>query len=251
MFWADLGPGAPICPSRIIDIGIYYDRQNLDIAALERAAQTVDDQGRKNIIARPGQWGKWVNGGGWLKVDNHPVDFLLRDIAQVEKAIAQCRRGQVTAHYQTGHPHGYINAMYMGEVALCNILWDRNGRLKAFKSLTRPYPPQLKRAMIERFMFEAGFSLMLGEKSLDTEDVYYVTAHFARTVSALNQVLFALNETYCLNEKRAVKAIEGFSICPEGYKNRVEAVFGQNQHQGTKMLKLLIKDVEALRAGRA
>ncbi|KLU62620.1 nucleotidyltransferase domain protein [Peptococcaceae bacterium CEB3] len=50
-------------PESDIDIGIYYDADALDLSALQEAARTVDDERPENLIATPGEWGKWVNGG--------------------------------------------------------------------------------------------------------------------------------------------------------------------------------------------
>ena len=198
-------------PDSDIDIGIYYDSTALDIAALNDAAQAVDDEHRANLISPPGQWGKWVNGGGWLVIDGYHVDFILRDIARVKKEIEECQGGNVSTHYQTGHPHAYINAMYMGELAVCKVLWD-NGDISKLKQTAEKYPSALKKALVGFFSFEAGFSLMFAENNVDKDDAYYVNAHIVRGVSALNQVLFALNEEYCLNEKKAVKMIDGFAV---------------------------------------
>jgi hypothetical protein len=41
----------------------------------------------------------------------------------------------------------------------------------------------------------------------------------------MNQVLFALNEGYLLNEKGAVAIANNFAIRPADYQQRVEAVF--------------------------
>jgi hypothetical protein len=41
----------------------------------------------------------------------------------------------------------------------------------------------------------------------------------------MNQVLFALNEEYLLNEKGAVAVANSFSLCPQKYQQRVESVF--------------------------
>ncbi|XGV96654.1 MAG: hypothetical protein ACAF41_28475 [Leptolyngbya sp. BL-A-14] len=41
----------------------------------------------------------------------------------------------------------------------------------------------------------------------------------------MNQVLFALNEVYLLNEKGAVALANGFTLCPPDYQRRIEAVF--------------------------
>ena len=35
--------------------------------------------------------------------------------------IKDTEQGIATANYQTGHPHGYISAMYRGELAISKI----------------------------------------------------------------------------------------------------------------------------------
>jgi hypothetical protein len=185
-----------------IDIGIYYDKETLDLVSLNKAAKLVDDEHRDNLIVPPGEWGQWVNGGGWLVIGGYHVDFILRDAEKVKIVISECQEGVISAHYQTGHPHAYMNVMYMGELAVCKILWDKQGKFIALKQVAEKYPPKLKRAIIGFFTFEAEFSLMFAESNSKKNDVYYVTAHIVRTISALNQVLFAVNEEYCLNEKR-------------------------------------------------
>jgi len=52
-------------------------------------------------------------------------------------------------------------------------------------------------------MFEAGFSLMFVKANSGTDDKYYIAGHVFRIVSCLNQVLFACNNAYCINEKKA------------------------------------------------
>lgn len=209
-----------------IDIGLYYDSTaGLDVARLAVAAQALDDEKRADLIAPPGSWGNWVDGGGWLTMDGRQVDLILRDVNRVEKAIDDCLAGKVTAHYQTGHPHAYLNVMYMGELAVCRILYDCDDRMRSLQKKTRPYPEVLRNALLSLFGFEAGFSVMLAEKNARRNDVYYVAAHLARSVSCMNQVLFALNREYCLNEKKAVRMADAFPLKPDAYQSRVERLF--------------------------
>ena len=42
------------------------------------------------------------------------------------------------------------------------------------------------------------------------EDKYYIAGHVFRIISCLNQVLFACNNAYCINEKKAIKLLETF-----------------------------------------
>ncbi|CVK18823.1 nucleotidyltransferase domain-containing protein [Sporomusa sphaeroides] len=232
-----------------IDIGIYYHSDTLDLTVLDKAATVLDSEHGTGLIAPPGAWGNWVNGGGWLMINGCHVDFILRDILRVEQAIEDCREGRITAHYQTGHPHAYLNAMYMGELAICRILFDRDGKLQEMQNKTQPYPQNMREAIIRFFMFEAGFSHMFADKNKNKHDAYYVAAHLVRSVSCLNQVLFALNGEYCINEKKAVRMIDGFQVKPPEYGRRIENLFslaGHEEEQACTCLKKLIDDVEKL-----
>jgi hypothetical protein len=229
-----------------IDLGIYYGNEDLlDMPALECAASELDDQRRGGLIAPPGGWGNWVNGGGWLMMDDIPVDLILRDFERVKKAVEDCREGNITVHYQTGHPHAYLNAMYRGELAVSKLLWDKSGAASALQECARPYPSKMKSAILNTFGFEASFSCMLAQKYACCGDAYYVTAHIVRAVSCMNQVLFAQNEQYCLNEKKAVGMIDTFPVRPDGYKNRVEHVFAlgsTDPAEACRILEQLIRE---------
>ena len=236
-----------------IDIGIYYDEaEGFDIAKLNKIATKLDDEHREGLITSLGEWGPWINGGGWLVINGYHVDFIFRDINRVSQVIDDCLEGKVSSHYQTGHPHAYLNVMYMGEISICRILFDPKGKISELKSKTIPYPKALKDAMIGYFMFEASFSLMFAEDNVDKDDIYYVCGHCFRSISCLNQVLFALNEEYCINEKKAVKMIDGFNIKPEDYKERVDRIFTllssdeDRTKEGVTMLRELISETERL-----
>lgn len=236
-------------PESDIDIGIYYENATFDLVSLNKAAQLLDDEHRENLIVPPGEWGKWVNGGGWLIIDGYHVDFILRDVERVENVITECQEGNISAHYQTGHPHAYINVMYMGELAVCKMLWDKKGNISLRKSIAEQYPSKLKKAIIGFFGFEARFSLMFAESNAKKNDVYYVTAHIVRAISALNQVLFAINEEYCLNEKKAVGMIDGFNIHPLGYQDKVNSIFtvaGTDSSNACIQLRQLIDEVQGM-----
>jgi hypothetical protein len=241
-----------------IDIGIYYDdAAGFDLKAVEEAAKKLDDDHREQLIAPPGAWGPWVNGGGWLVVRGYHVDFLFRDIRRVEQVIDECLRGQVSAHYQTGHPHAYLNVMYMGELAISRILYDPAGRIAGMKAKTMPYPGAVRDAITGYFLFEASFSLMFAEKNVDKDDLSYVAGHVFRSVSCLNQVLFALNGEYCINEKKAVRMIEGFPVKPQDYKRRIDAIFSSlstdtdSARQAVAMLGKLVSETEKLVNGES
>ena len=154
-----------------------------------------------------------------------PVDFLYRNVAQVIQVIDDCHAGKIAIDYQPGHPHGFVSSIYLGEVALCLPLHDPNGVLAALKAKTTPYPAKLKQATIDKCAWEISVSLLVAQKAVARGDVVYAAGCCFRSVACMNQVLFALNETYLLNEKGAVALANGFTLCPPDYQRRVESVF--------------------------
>lgn len=209
-----------------VDLGIYYKAENsLDLIALNHLASELDDKHRANLITPIGEWGKWINGGGWLKVEGLAVDFLYRDLAQVSCVIDDCHAGQITIDYQPGHPHGFVSSIYMGEVAIGLPLYDPDGVLDNLKAKTTPYPIQLQQTTINKFAWEISFSLLIAQKAVARGDVAYAAGCCFRSVACMNQVLFALNEEYLLNEKGAVALANSFALCPKNYQEWVESVF--------------------------
>ncbi|MCM3700315.1 nucleotidyltransferase domain-containing protein [Paenibacillus macerans] len=236
-----------------IDIGIYYDEAaGFDVSEVSKIATKLDDEHRENIITSLGEWGPWVNGGGWLIVQGYHVDFLFRDVKRVSQVMDDCLMGKVSPNYQTGHPHAYINVMYMGEISICKVLSDPTNQIAELKAKAMPYPKPLRDAMIGYFMFESSFSLMFAEKNLDKDDISYVAGHAFRSISCLNQVIFALNGEYCINEKKAVRMIEGFNTKPNDYKKKIDQIItliSSNQDstkEGIGILQELISETERL-----
>ena len=135
-----------------IDIGIYYNSESFDLTAINQIATELDDENRNDLVVPPGAWGDWVNGGGWLVINGYHVDLILRDIKRVEQIIKDTEQGIVTANYQTGHPHGYISAMYRGELAISKIQYAKNESLCELKNQAEIYPGALKKSLINFFM---------------------------------------------------------------------------------------------------
>lgn len=236
-----------------IDIGIYYDESaGFDVEAVSKIATKLDDDHRENLVTSLGEWGAWINGGGWIVVQGYHVDLIFRDIKKVSQVINDCLKGKVSTHYHTGHPHAYLNVMYMGEISISKILFERTNQISDLKAKAKPYPKVLKDATIDYFMFEASFSLMFAKDTVDKDDISYVMGQCFRTISCLNQVLFALNEEYCINEKKAVRMIDNFSIKPKSYKQSIDKIVTlissdpDRTREGIEMLQQLISETEML-----
>jgi predicted nucleotidyltransferase len=209
-----------------IDLGIYYHPDSpLDVKELSRVAARLDDEHRVDVITPIGGWGPWINGGGWLKIQTHPVDLLYRDLAKVRAVIEDCLQERVEIYYQPGHPLGFVTSMYLAEVAVCQPLWDPEGIISELKRKSNPYPDPLQRALIQKFAWEMNFSIDIARKSVDRSDVTYAAGCCFRSVMCMLQVLFAMNKTHWLNEKGALAIADTFSRKPVRFQSRIHEVF--------------------------
>lgn len=240
-------------PDSDIDIGIYYDESvGFDIEEVNRIAAKLDDEQRENLVTPLGGWGPWVNAGGWLIVMGHHVDLILRDINRVSNVIDDCLSGVVLTHYHAGHPHAFLNVMYMGEISICKVISDPKQKIAHLKSRTSPYPTTLKDALIGYFRFEASFSLVHADSNVSKDDLSFVAGSSFRAISCLNQVLFAINEEYCVNEKKAVAMVNYFLIKPENYKQRIDKIISllsvdqDSTREGVDMLRQLVQETGLL-----
>lgn len=84
---------------------------------------------------------------------------------------------------------------------------------------------------------------MFVKANAGAEDKYYIAGHVFRIISCLNQVLFACNNAYCINEKKAIKLLETFEYKPEKYAERVNHIFEVLSLQQLPLMKfdLLLK----------
>lgn len=226
-----------------VDIGIYY-RRDLDIAALQHHAQALDDIHREQLVTDLGGWGPWINGGGWLTIQALPVDWIYRDLNKVEQVLAACLAGEVTIDYQPGHPHGFVSAIYLAEVALCHPLYDPRATLAGLKQSLEIYPPALQQAFLKRF-WEAEFALANARKALRRGDLAYITGCCFRAVMVLTQTIFALNQHYWMNEKGAVALASGFRQVPANFEQRVSQLLSLLQPQ-PESIDQALQELEAL-----
>ncbi|MBV8918902.1 nucleotidyltransferase domain-containing protein [Bradyrhizobium sp.] len=187
------------------DIGLHFSSARpLDTDRLLLAVKTfVDDPDAASVTA-VGAWGPWIVGGAWLSVWGCKVDLLYRNVEAVGDVIEACRAGEISMHYQPGHPHGFCSASWMGEIALCKVLHDPCGIIAALKAKTVPYPAQLGDALIRRFEWEILFAIENGELAIPRDEQTHVAGSVYRALACLAQVLFALNGRYLVNEKGAL-----------------------------------------------
>ncbi|MCC8982341.1 nucleotidyltransferase domain-containing protein [Bradyrhizobium acaciae] len=208
------------------DLGLYYrDGAALDNERLREAVMGLVDDSAAMHVTPVGEWGPWIVGGAWLRIGGRKVDLLYRSIEQVTDVIDACRNGDVSMHYQPGHPHGFCSAIWMGEVALCRVLHDPDDLIAAMKARTAPYPPALRDALVRRFQWEILFSIENAELALPRGDGTQIAGCAYRALACIAQVLFALNGQYLINEKGALAQAANFPVTVRNLATRASEVW--------------------------
>jgi hypothetical protein len=233
------------------DIGIYYEPTSpLDVGALRAIVGSLIDDPDAGTVTGIGDWGPWINGGGWLSVKGRKVDLLYRDLARVRATIADCLVGNVSINYQPGHPHGFLSAIWMGEMALCVPLVDRGACIAKLKAQVWPYPMPLKKALIGRFLWEARFSVANAEIAVVRREQTHIAGCAYRALACIGQVLFALNDRYLINEKGALPEAAGLPMTISGLAeipSRIWVSIGESEYGATiRVLWDLVRATEAI-----
>ena len=210
-----------------VDLGIYYDGANpFSTAALGAAARELDDRHSDGLVTSFGEWGPAVNGGGWLEIRGHHVDFLYREIGAVREAIEECIAGRPRSIYQLGHPLGFHMQIYAGEVHVCRPLFDPAGAIGGLKSKVREYPEKFRTAAVAKHLFDAEFEISIAAKPAERADVMYVAGCLFRAAGFMTIVLYALNRRFFLNEKGALAESWRFAIKPARFHDTAASVLG-------------------------
>ncbi len=206
-----------------VDLGLYY-RPPLDVDGLAALAREVS--GPEAEVSAPGAWGPWVDGGAWLQVDGTAVDWIYRDVDRVHASWAAAQQGRVTFHAQVGHPLGWPDSGYAGELALGRLLADPTGELTELRAQLSPYPPALSEAMVG-CLWEAEFSLAIARKATPRADTTYVAGCLSRSLELCAQALHGHAGRWLVNEKGAVPAAGGLDGAPPHLAVRAREVLGR------------------------
>lgn len=212
-------------PHSDYDIGLYYrDARPINTDALGTAMSPLVDGGAPSVT-RIGEWGRWINGGGWLVIQGQKTDLLYRELGRVEAVIADAHAGRFTMDYQVGHPHGFGSPILMGEIATCHLLHDPHGQAAKVKATTQPYPRALGDAIILRLGWEVGFAIDNARLAARRDEQNHVAGCAYRALSCLAQVIFAYNGRYLTNEKGAVAEAAAMPITISGLQASTAAVW--------------------------
>src|SRR5215467_13672383 len=81
-------------PDSDIDLGIYYrEASPFSVAQVRSVAERFCTVGSTPIVTGTYDWGLWVNGGAWIQTSVGKVDFLYRNVDQVQRVVEEGRQG--------------------------------------------------------------------------------------------------------------------------------------------------------------
>jgi hypothetical protein len=210
-------------PASDLDIGLYYRAEDpFRVRAVRQVAESVAVQ--PPIVTDYYAWGPWVNGGAWIQTAAGKVDFLYRNVDQVEQTIDEAQAGIVRHDYGQQPTFGFYSIMYLAETQICLPLYDPQHIVAHLKNRVTAYPPDLKQRVVADSLWSAEFTLLHADTHAGKGDVYNTVGCLTRCAGNLAQALFALNETYFLTDKRALRTIATFPLQPDHYGERLCAV---------------------------
>ncbi|MCR2784539.1 MULTISPECIES: nucleotidyltransferase domain-containing protein [unclassified Microbacterium] len=209
-------------PDSDVDLGLYVtaDVDRDGIAAVAR-----DWMGAPVTVSPRGGWGPWVDSGAWLVVDGIQVDLILRDVDRVAEQCARAARGEYAFHAQPGHPLGFLDIAYAGEVATCQPLSDEGGLLAAWAARLTPYPAPLRDALL-RNLWQVDFLLDGATKGARQADAGYVALCASTAAMLLAHGWHAAAGVWVTNEKGLIPNAARLALDSRGFSARAASVLG-------------------------
>ena len=211
-------------PASDLDIGLYYrEASPFAVVDIREIARRLSASGSPTVTGFY-DWGPFVNGGAWIDNAICKVDFLYRNLDQLERIVAAAERGEWQHSFDQQPPFGFRSVTTLGEIHYGQPLYDPDNVLGPLKSDVAFFPPALKARIIRDTLGCAEFSFQSARAFGGTSDLPYMVGCMTRIYHYLIQALFALNETYFMNDKRALKEIEAFAKKPADFGARISAI---------------------------
>ena len=75
-------------PGSDLDVGLYYrEASPFSIDQVRSVAASICTAGSVPIVVGLYEWGPWVNGGAWIQTPVGKVDFLYKNLDQIQKVM--------------------------------------------------------------------------------------------------------------------------------------------------------------------
>ena len=209
-------------PDSDVDLGLLVD-QDLDRAELAAATRHWADH--DVTVAPSGGWGAWVDSGAWLVVDGIAVDLIIRQVGRVAEQCRRAARGEFAFHFQPGHPLGFLDIAYAGEVATCRPLRDESGIARTLAHSVTPYPLPLRDALLAN-MWQVDFLLDAALKGANQADAAYVALAGSTAAMVIAHGWHALACQWVTNEKGLIPNVARLDVDTKEFSSRVAAALG-------------------------
>ena len=207
-----------------MDIGIYYrEAEPFDLSLIREIAESIAIDVNPTVTGFY-EWGEWVNGGAWIQTNAGKVDFLYRNIDQIQRTINEAQHGITHHDFDQQPAYGFYSIIYLAELKICIPLYDPEGLVAALKTQVLDYPQKLKEKTISDCLWAAEFTLLHARGFAQKGEIYNTAGCLTRAASNLTQVLFALNERYFIRDKQVMKELDHIAIIPEQYTQDVESI---------------------------
>lgn len=204
-----------------LDLGLYYfESKPFSVEDVRRIAEEISVDGNPTVTGFY-EWGTWVNGGAWINTERGKVDFLYRNIDQVQRTIDECRKGIVQHDYDQQPTNGFYSVIYLAETQICRPLYDPGRLIAELKEQVAIYPAKLKQRIVADSLWGAEFTLLHARDFAARGDIYNTVGCLIRVAANLTQALFALNERYFMRDKMVMDTMATFQVLPAGYIERV------------------------------
>lgn len=205
-----------------VDLGVYYEgEETLDLGGLRTLASEVNDLPAP-VVTGPWEWGCWVNGGAWLRIDGLRVDWIYRRLSHVEETLRALGRGEVQVDWMQQPPFGFASLLYGGETFHCVALHDEAGHVAKLKQLVAPYPEELRRSIAQNWTWAADLALRKGAAYASKGDVANVVGCLSRAFWFLAHVVHALDRRWAFPESRLFRNTRDLESAPYDFATRVD-----------------------------
>lgn len=211
-----------------LDFGIYYaEGAPFDVTAIREVAEETSSPDHPPTVTGFYKWGPWVNGGAWIVTPQGKVDFLYRNIQQIERTIAKVSTGAYEHDYYQQPSFGFSSIVYLAETQCCVTLADPSGVIDKLKAAVETYPEALCQKVVTDSLWSAEFTLIHAQGFAESGDVLNAAGCVARTSYFLLHTLFALNKAYYFGDKGALEAIETFPRKPADFALRIRKIVSE------------------------
>ena len=209
-------------------LGVATPQSDFDIAVFERGRGDIQPDDVREAI-------KTIADGqikltkdlalAEFTVQERQVELFFRRTTTIAKEIGEAKTGKFTRWQHVLHPNGFLSTAQISYATYGRALWDPEGELAALIKLATPYPDALREQMLKTFRGEAALTLIHAAKVKNLTELPYLSALYARAVSAWTLALFATNRRYPIIDKGAQRLVMTFPIHPEHFHGRTIKLF--------------------------